>query len=107
MAGSSSLTPGVGGGGVGRMLGVGGGSSATLPSRSVQRDWMASILSGGASWTLAMAAVRLVVVSMILLVAFIPDWDGMMLEMECVGDPFATHVSHEDSNAMIGIHGMQ
>ncbi len=32
------------------MLGVGGGSGATLPSRSVQRDWMAYILFGGASW---------------------------------------------------------
>jgi hypothetical protein len=53
------------------MLGVGGGSGATLPSRSVQRDWMASILLGGASWMPAMAAVSLVVVLMILLVAVI------------------------------------
>ncbi len=53
------------------MLGVGRGSSATLPSRSVQRYWMASILSGGVFWTLAAAAVSLVVVSMILLVAVI------------------------------------
>jgi hypothetical protein len=29
-----------------------------------------------------------------------------MLEMECVGDPFATHVGHEDSNAMIKVCGM-
>ncbi len=71
MMGSSLLTTGVGGGGVGRMLGVGGGSGATLPSRSLQRDWMASILSGGASWMPAMAAVSLVVASMILLVAVI------------------------------------
>ncbi len=49
MTGSSSSTTGVGGGGVGRMLGVSGGNSATLLSRSVQRDWMASILSGGTS----------------------------------------------------------
>jgi hypothetical protein len=51
------------------MLGVGGGGSAILPSRSVQRDWMASILSGGVSWMPAMAAVSLVVALMILLVA--------------------------------------
>ncbi len=43
------------------MLGAGGGSGATLPSRRVQRDWMASISSGGASWKPAMAAVSLVV----------------------------------------------
>ncbi len=58
-------------GGVGRILGVGGGSSATSLSRSVQRDWMASILSRGESWTPAMAVVSLVVASMILLVAVI------------------------------------
>jgi hypothetical protein len=34
------------------------------------------------------------------------DWDGMMLETERVGDLFAAHVSHEDSNATIVIHGM-
>ncbi len=71
MMGSSSLTTGVDGGGVGIMLGVGGGNGATLPSRSVQRDWMASILLGGASWTPAMAAVSLAVALMILLVAVI------------------------------------
>ena len=64
MMGLSSLINGVGGGGVGRMLGVGGGSRAILPGRSVQRDWMTSILSGGASWMPAMAAVSLVVASM-------------------------------------------
>ena len=53
------------------MLGAGGGSCITLPSRRVQRDWMASILLGGASWIPAMAAVSLVVASMILLVAVI------------------------------------
>ncbi len=53
------------------MLGVSEGSGATLPSRSVQRDWMASISSGGASWMPAMVAVSLVVVSMILLLAVI------------------------------------
>ncbi len=52
------------------MLGVGGGSSATLPSRS-KRDWMASILLGGASSMPAMVAVSIVVVSMNLLVAVI------------------------------------
>ncbi len=31
----------------------------------------------------------------------------MMLKMECVSDPFATHVGHEHSNAMIVICGMQ
>jgi hypothetical protein len=41
------------------MLGIG----------SVQKDWIASILLGGASWTPAMVAVSLVVASMILLVA--------------------------------------
>ncbi len=68
---SSSLTTGVGGGGVGRMLSVGRGSGATSSSRSVQRDWMASISSGGVSWMPAMVAVSLVVVSMILSVAVI------------------------------------
>ncbi len=53
------------------MLGVGGGGGAILPSRSVQRDWMASILLGGASWTPAMVAVSLVMASMILSVAVI------------------------------------
>jgi hypothetical protein len=53
------------------MLGDGGGSSATLPSKSVQRDWMASILLGGASWMTAMAAVSLVEASMIPFVAAI------------------------------------
>ncbi len=71
MTGSSFLTTGVGGGGVGRMLGANGGSGATFPSRSVQRDWMASILSRGASWMPAIAAFSLVVASMILLVAVI------------------------------------
>ncbi len=71
MMASSLLTTGVGGGGVGRMLGVSGGNGATLPSSSVQRDWMASILLGGASWIPAMAVVSLVVASMILSVAVI------------------------------------
>ncbi len=31
----------------------------------------------------------------------------MMLEMECVGDPLAASVSHEDWNARIVICGMQ
>ncbi len=53
------------------MLGVGGGSGAISTSKSVQRDWMASILLGDASWMPAMAAVSLVVASMILLVAVI------------------------------------
>ncbi len=53
------------------MLGVGEGSNAILPSRSVRRDRMASILAGGASWMPAMVAVSLVVASMILLVAVI------------------------------------
>ncbi len=71
MAGSSLSTTGVGGRGVGRMLDVGEGSGATLPIRSVQRNWMASILLGGASWMPAMAAVSLVTALMILLVAVI------------------------------------
>jgi hypothetical protein len=50
------------------MLGAGGGSGATLPSRRVRRDWMASILLGGASWMPATVAISLSVVSMILLV---------------------------------------
>ncbi len=49
MMGSSLLAAEMGGGGVGRMLGVGGESGATLPSRSLQRDWMASISLGGVS----------------------------------------------------------
>ncbi len=53
------------------MLGAGGGSGATSPSRRVWRDWMASILSGGASWIPAMVAVSLSGASMILLVAVI------------------------------------
>ncbi len=76
MMGSSLSTTVVGGGGLGRMLGVGGERGATLPSRSVQRDWMASILSGGVSWMPAMAAISLFVASMILLVAVI-SWTGM------------------------------
>ncbi len=58
------------------MFGAGGGSGATLPCRRVQRDWMASILSGGAFWMPAMAAVSLSVASMILLVAVI-SWTGV------------------------------
>ena len=27
------------------------------------------------------------------------DWDGMMLESECVGDPLAACVNHENLNA--------
>ncbi len=38
----------------------------TLPNSRVQRDWIASILSGGASLMPAMAAVSFVVASMIL-----------------------------------------
>jgi hypothetical protein len=57
--------------GVGRMLSAGGGSGATSPSRRVQRDWMAFILLGDASWMPAMVAVILTVASMILLVAVI------------------------------------
>ncbi len=37
----------------------------------MQKDWMASISSGGESWMPALVAVSLVVVSMILLVAVI------------------------------------
>ncbi len=68
MTGLSLSISGVGRGGVGRMLSVGGGSGTILPSRSVQRDWMASILLGGAPWMPVMSAVGLVVVLMILLV---------------------------------------
>ncbi len=71
MMGLSMLTKGVSTRGLGRMLGAGGGSGATLPSRRLQRDWMASILLGGASRMLAMAVVSLVVVSLILSVAVI------------------------------------
>ncbi len=53
------------------MLGAGGGSGATLPSRRVRRDWMASILSRGAPWIPAIMAVSLSVASMILSVAVI------------------------------------
>ncbi len=58
-------------GGVGRKLGAGGGSGATLPSRRVRRDCTASILSGGASLIPAMAVVSLAVASMIWLLAVI------------------------------------
>ena len=54
------------------MLSAGGESGATLPSRVVRRDWIASISLGGASWMPAMAAVSLSVASMILLVALSP-----------------------------------
>ncbi len=67
----STSTKGMGVQGVGRMLGAGGGSGAILPSRSVQRDWMNSILSRGASWIPAMVAVSLVMASMTLSVAII------------------------------------
>jgi hypothetical protein len=53
------------------MLGAGGGSGRTSLSRSVRRDWMASILSGGVSWMPTMATVSLVVASMILWVTVI------------------------------------
>ncbi len=53
------------------MLGAGGGSSAILPSRRVQRDWMASILLVGTSWMPAVAAVSLSVASNLLSVAVI------------------------------------
>ncbi len=62
---------GVSTGGGGRMLGDGGGSSATLLSRRVWRDFMASTSLGGASWMPAIMAVSLSVVSMILSVAVI------------------------------------
>ncbi len=39
--------------------------------------------------------------------SYFRDWDGMMLESEHVGDPLATCVSHEDSNATIVIRDMQ
>jgi hypothetical protein len=39
--------------------------------------------------------------------SYFRDWDGMMLEMERVGDPLAACVGHDDSNAMIMIRGMQ
>ncbi len=73
MMGSSSLINGVGGGGVGKILGVGVGSGAILPSRTVLRDWMASILLGDASRMPAMVAVSLVVASMILSEAVISN----------------------------------
>ncbi len=53
------------------MLGAGGGSGTTLLSRRVQRESMASIFLVGASWIHAMAAVSLVVASMILSVTVI------------------------------------
>ncbi len=71
MTGLSMLTKGVSTRGVGRMLGAGGGSGATSPSRRVRRDWMASTLPGGASWMPAIAGVSLSVASMVLLVAVI------------------------------------
>jgi hypothetical protein len=71
MMGLSILTKGVSTRGLGRMLGAGEGSGATLPSRRVRRDWMASILLGGASWMPAMVVVSLVVVSLILSVTVI------------------------------------
>ncbi len=88
------------------MLGGGGGSSATSLRRRVWRDWMASILSGGASWIPAMAAVSLAVAIMILQGScYLWNWDGMMLEPEHVGDPLVTCVSHENPNASIVIRG--
>jgi hypothetical protein len=95
--GSSLSTTGVGGGGVGRMLGVSGGSRATSPNSSVQRDWMASISLGGASCGINDSVGS----------SYFRDWDGMMLEMEGFSDPLAACVGHEDSNAMIVIRGMQ
>ncbi len=38
---------------------------------------------------------------------YLQDWDGMMLGSERVGDPLATCVGHENSNARIVIHCMQ
>ncbi len=68
MTGLSMSTMGVSTRGGGRMLGAGGGSGT---SRRVRRDWMASILLGGASWIPAVAMVSLVVALIILLVAII------------------------------------
>jgi hypothetical protein len=59
-------TQGGGNCGGGRKHGAHGGSSATSPRRKVQKDWISSVLSGGASWMPAMAAVSLAVASMIL-----------------------------------------
>ncbi len=108
MTGSSFLTTGAGGGGVGRMLGVGGGSSATSPSRSVQRVWMASnyvrrcVLDASNGGGYSCYGVNDSVST-----SYFWDWDGMMLETECVGDPLAARVGHEDSNATIVNCGMQ
>ncbi len=71
MMGLSMSTKGVSTGGVGRMLGAGGGSGATFPSRRVQKDWMASISSEGVFWMPTIVAVSLSVVLIILLVAVI------------------------------------
>jgi hypothetical protein len=68
---------------------------------------MASILSGGASWTPAMAAFSLLRHQYSVGSSYFRDWDGMMLETEHVGDPLTACVSHEDSNATIGICSMQ
>ncbi len=77
MTGLLMLIKGGGTCGVGRMLGGGGGSGATTPSRRVRRDWMASTLLGGASWMPAMAAVSLSVASMILSL----DWKVLMIPL--------------------------
>jgi hypothetical protein len=89
------------------MLGAGGGSGATSPSRRVQRDWMASILSGGASWMPAMAAVSFVwSVNDSVGGSYFWDQEDMMFDPERVSDPLAACVSHENPNALIVISGM-
>jgi hypothetical protein len=77
------------------MLGVGGGSGATSPSRSVKRDWMASISLGGTTWMPAMAVVSFCGIDDSVGSSYFRDWDGMMLEAEPVGDPLAACDGHE------------
>jgi hypothetical protein len=89
------------------MFGAGGGSGATLPSRRVRRDWMASIFfgrcildayyGGGQSFCGVNDSVS---------GCYLLDWDGMMLELESVGDLLAACVGHEKLNALIVICSM-
>jgi hypothetical protein len=109
MMGLPMSTMGVSTGGVGRIFGAGGWSGATLPSRRVRRDWMASISSGGASWTPAMVnggSESCCGISDSVGGCYPRDWEDMIFEPEHVSDPLTACDGHENSNASIVICSM-
>jgi hypothetical protein len=90
------------------MIGAGGVSGATLPSRRVLRDWMAFHFAGRCVLDACNGGIQSYCdVNGSIGGSYLWDWDGMMLDLECVGDPLAARVGHKNSNAMIVICGMQ